>query len=217
MSKELTESSITKMLDWGYDKAVNGLPGIDSAEELAESYMDENKTLTENANSLIRWQITKAGTSGFISGLGGILTLPLTLPANLTSVFYVQTRMIAAIAHMAGYDLHNDKVKSLVYVCLTGNAAKDILKGVGITVGTKITQSAIKSISGKTIVAINQKVGFRLVTKFGEKGAVNLGKGVPLVGGIIGGAFDTVTTNTIGNVARNTFITRASRSVVDGV
>ncbi len=206
MSKEFTESTMTKMLDWGYDKAVNGVPGMDSAEELAESYMDENKTLTENANSLIRWQITKAGTSGFISGLGGIITLPVTLPANITSVIYVQIRMIAAIAHMAGHDLHNDKVKSLVYICLTGNAAKAILKDVGITIGTKITQSAIKSISGKTIVAINQKVGFRLVTKFGEKGVVNLGKAVPLVGGIIGGTFDTVTTNTIGNVARNTFI-----------
>ena len=206
MSKEFTESTMTKMLDWGYDKAVNGVPGMNSAQELAESYMDENKTLAENANSLIRWQITKAGTSGFISGLGGIMTLPVTLPANITSVIFVQIRMIAAIAHMAGHELHNDKVKSLVYICLTGNAAKDILKGVGITVGTKLTQSAIKSISGKTIVAINQKVGFRLVTKFGEKGAVNLGKGLPLVGGIVGATFDTVTTNTIGNVARNAFM-----------
>ena len=47
---------------------------------------------------------------------------------------------------------------------------------------------------------------FRLVTKFGEKGAINLGKAVPLVGGIIGGSFDSITTNTIGNVARDTFI-----------
>ena len=63
-----------------------------------------------------------------------------------------------------------------------------------------------KNRSGKTIVAINQKVGFRLITKFGEKGAVNLGKAVPLVGGIIGATFDSVTTNTVGNIARNTFI-----------
>ena len=128
------------------------------------------------------------------------------LLANLASVMYVQIRMIAAIAHMGGHDLKNDKVKSLVYACLAGNTAKDILKDIGIVVGTKLTTQAIKSISGKTIVAINQKIGFRLLTKFGEKGAINLGKAIPLVGGIIGGTVDSVTTNTIGNIARDTFI-----------
>jgi hypothetical protein len=49
-------------------------------------------------------------------------------------------------------------------------------------------------------------VGFRLLTKFGSKRAVNLGKAVPLVGGIVGGAFDTVTTDIIGKVAKKTFI-----------
>lgn len=58
----------------------------------------------------------------------------------------------------------------------------------------------------KQVVAINQKVGFRLLTKFGQKGAINLGKAVPLVGGIIGGAFDTVTTDIIGKIAKKTFI-----------
>lgn len=42
-----------------------------------------------------------------------------------------------------------------------------------------------------------------------DKGAVNLGKMVPLVGGIIGGAFDSVSTNIVGNVARKTFIEQA--------
>lgn len=194
------------ILDWGYEKAVNGVPGLDSAQELAESYINKGNCRIEQANSLIRWQNTKAGTSGFLSGLGGIITIPLTLPANITSVLYVQIRMIAAIAHMGGYDVHADQVKSLVYVCLTGNSAKDIMKGAGIAFGTKLTTNAIKSISGKTLTAINQKVGFRLITKFGEKGVINLGKAVPLVGGIIGGSLDSITTNTIGNVARDTFI-----------
>jgi hypothetical protein len=69
-----------------------------------------------------------------------------------------------------------------------------------------MTESAIKNISGKTITAINQKVGFRLLTKFGEKGVVNLGKAVPLIGGIIGGTIDSMATNTIGNIARDTFL-----------
>ena len=208
MSEELSQNKIMQALDWAYEKAVNGVPGLDSASELAESYMNKGGALSEQSNSLIRWQNTKAGTSGFLTGLGGIITMPVTIPANITSVLYVQIRMIAAIAYIGGHDLNDDRVKSLVYACLAGNAAKDILKDIGIVIGMKLTTNAIKNISGKTIVAINQKVGFRLLTKFGEKGVINLGKAVPIVGGIIGATFDSIGTNVVGNVARDTFINK---------
>ncbi|MCT2386258.1 hypothetical protein [Erwinia pyrifoliae] len=102
--------------------------------------------------------------------------------------------------------MKDDRVRSLVYSCLVGNAAKDILKGTGIVVGSKMSTQLIRSISKETIFAINKKVGFRLLTKFGERGAIYLGKMIPLVGGIIGGTFDGVSTNIVGNVARKTFI-----------
>ncbi|MFT6787369.1 MAG: hypothetical protein ACJAVX_000713 [Pseudoalteromonas rhizosphaerae] len=207
MSGKVSEGKIMQVLEWSYEKAINGVAGLDSASELAQSYIKSSASRNDQANSLIRWQNTKAGTSGFLTGLGGIITMPVTIPANVASVIFVQMRMIAAIAHIGGHDIRDDRVKALVYACLTGNAAKDILKDIGIVAGTKLTTSAIKNISGKTIVAINQKVGFRLVTKFGEKGVINLGKAVPFVGGIIGATFDSVATNTIGNIARDTFIT----------
>ncbi|MGI2107894.1 EcsC family protein [Shewanella frigidimarina] len=206
MSEDLSENKMMQFLDWTYDKAINGVAGLDSASELAESYMNKGGSKLDMANSLIRWQNTKAGTSGFVAGLFGALIMPVTIPANISSVMYVQIRMIASIAHIGGHDLKDDRVKTLIYACLAGNAAKDILKDIGIVVGTKLTTNAIKNISGKTIIAINQKVGFRLVTKFGEKGAINLGKAVPLVGGVVGASFDSITTNTIGNIARNTFV-----------
>jgi uncharacterized protein (DUF697 family) len=207
LSGKVSEGKIMQVLEWSYEKAINGVAGLDSASELAQSYIKSSASRNDQANSLIRWQNTKAGTSGFLTGLGGIITMPVTIPANVASVIFVQMRMIAAIAHIGGHDIRDDRVKALVYACLTGNAAKDILKDIGIVAGTKLTTSAIKNISGKTIVAINQKVGFRLVTKFGEKGVINLGKAVPFVGGIIGATFDSVATNTIGNIARDTFIT----------
>jgi uncharacterized protein (DUF697 family) len=77
----------------------------------------------------------------------------------------------------------------------------------GITIGKKLTERAIKGLSFEVIKKINQKVGFRLITKFGQTGAVNLGKVVPLVGGVVGGTFDGSTTYTIGRVARSVFIT----------
>ena len=206
MANDLNENKVMDLLNWSYEKAVKGVVGLDSAYDLAEDYMKGNGSLYERVNSLIRWQNTKAGTSGFLTGLGGIITLPIVIPANVASVMYVQIRMIAAIAYMAGHNLNDDRVKSLVFVCLTGNAAKDILKDVGIVVGKKLAENAIKNISGKTIIAINKKVGFRLLTKFGEKGVINLGKTIPLLGGVVGATFDSVSTNTVGNIARNTFV-----------
>jgi len=206
MAEELTEGTMQKALDFAYDKAINGVAGLDTAEELAESYLEKSGSKVDQVNSLIRWQNTKAGTSGFITGFGGLIVMPVTLPANITSVLFVQIRMIAAIAHIGGHDIRSDQVKTLVYTCLLGNVAKEVLKDAGIQVGKKIAINLIKQIPGKVLTKINQKVGFRLITKFGEKGVINLGKAVPILGGIIGGAVDIASTNTIGNTARDIFI-----------
>lgn len=203
----MDNNKMIQVLDWAYEKSLNGIPGTLSAEELAQDYLDKNNgNIMKACDSLINWQISKCATSGFLSGLGGIITLPVAIPANVASVIYVQMRMIAAIAYMGGYDIKDDSVKSLVYMCLTGNAAVDIAKDIGIKLGTKLTESAIRKISSATITKINQAVGFRLITKFGTKGVVNLGKAIPLIGGIIGGGIDSLSTNAIGNISKKMFL-----------
>jgi hypothetical protein len=194
-------------LDWTYDKALTGIPGFDSAEDLADEFLEKNNNADEAADDLIVWQVAKASASGFLTGLGGLLTMPVTIPANIASVMYIQVRMVAAIAHLGGHNIHSDRVKTFVYVCLLGNGAQDILKDIGIVVGTKMANQAIKNISGKVMTGINKKVGFRLITKFGQKGTVNLVKWIPLLSGFIGGTFDGVTTKIIGDIAKATFIT----------
>ena len=197
---------IIKALDYSYNKAIDGLPGLDTSEELAQNYLIGDGALEDKAKRLVKWQMAKAGTSGFITGIGGLITMPVAIPANITSVMYVQVRMIASIAVMGGYDIRSDQVKSLVYICLCGSAVTDIVKDVGINVGTKLSITAINKISGATLTKINQAVGFRLLTKFGQTGVINLGKSIPFVGGIIGGTVDGVSTKTIGNIAINTFL-----------
>ena len=212
MAKKVTEGVVMKALDWAYKNAVEGMKGVDSAKTLAVGYLATEGSVRDKVNRLIRWQNTKAGTTGFITGLGGIITMPVSIPANIAVVLFVQVRMIAAIAHMSGQDISDDRVKTLVYACLAGDAAREILRDMGIVVGTKLTTSLISKISGKTLTAINQRVGFRLLTKFGEKGVINIGKAVPFVGGFIGGTVDAVSTNIIGNVARDTFVPLPSAS-----
>lgn len=215
--KALTAGKVQKVLDWAYDKAVNGVTGLDSAQDIAESYIKKGGNQVDCVNALIRWQNTKAGTSGFVTGLGGAITLPVAIPANITSVMYIQIRMIAAIAHIGGYDLKDDSVRAFVYLCLCGNAAKDILKEAGVKIGMQLTRSAIRSVSGEVIKTINRAVGFRLLTKFGQKGSINLVKLVPLAGGIVGGTLDSISTNIIGNIALQTFIMHETSLIPDEV
>lgn len=206
MKKEvLTQSKLMKIMDWSYKKAVDGLPGMDTAQELAQSYLNKSKSTDEAIDKLIKWQQTKGATSGFLTGIGGVITLPVAVPANISSVLYIQIRMIAAIASMKGYDLKDDQVKTMVFVALTGQGATEILKKSGMKIGQGMAGALVHKIPSEVIKAINQKVGFRLLTKFGEKGVVNLSKAIPLVGGVIGGTVDGVGTGIIGKTAKKLF------------
>jgi hypothetical protein len=206
MKKQLTIPGLIKALDWSYEKVLQGIPGLDSAIVIADKFMQMEGSPVQNANALIRWQNAKAGSSGFITGIGGLITLPVAIPANVASVLFIQVRMIAALAHMGGYNLRDDKVKSMIYLCLLGNIAKDMVQEAGILLGTKLTARAIERISERSLIQINERIGFRLLTLYGGKGIINLGKAVPLVGGMIGGTVDLVTTNMVGNMARNMFL-----------
>lgn len=202
----LNQEIILKSLDWAYSKAINGVPGLDSAQDIANDVSQREGTLIDKVNSLIKWQNAKAGTSGFVTGLGGLLSLPITLPVNITSVMYVQIRMVTAIAIMGGYNVKDDRIRTLVYSCIAANTVAEVAKDFGLSLSNKLLIKAIEKIPTEVIKRINQAIGFKLLTKFGQKGVVNLGKTIPFIGGIINATLDVVATNTIGNIARDTFI-----------
>lgn len=105
--------------------------------------------------------------------------------------------MIACTSYMAGFDLNSDQTQTLVYACLAGVAVNNVMKQDSIKFGVKFANGLIKKIPGKVLTKINQKVGFRFITKFGTKGVVNLGKLIPGVGAVIGGGLDLVETKII--------------------
>lgn len=70
----------------------------------------------------------------------------------------------------------------------------------------KFAEQGLKRLSSEVIKKINQTVGFRLLTKFGTKGVVNLSKAIPIVGGITGAAIDGFSTNAIGKIAKKLFL-----------
>lgn len=203
----ITQEDMMKLLDKLYDHSIDGVPKISPPiTALADNYLSKNTDVQSAAKSFINYQIAKCTTSGFITSFGGIITLPVTIPANIGSVLYVQMRMIACLAHMGGYDTNSDQVQTLVYACLAGISLDQVMKQVGIKFGVKFATSMVKKIPGKVLTKINQKVGFRFLTKFGTKGLINIGKAVPIVGGVIGGGFDFVETKIIANRAYKMFI-----------
>jgi len=191
---QVNKGIIAKTLDWAYSKALGGLTGVDSAYELGNSFLQQRGDLEQQVDSLIKWQVAKAATSGFVTGIGGLAIMPLTVPANIASVIYIQIRMITAIAYMGGHDIQDDRVKSLVYISMAGNGAKELLKDISVKAGEKL------------LTKILEKVSVNLAGKIGEKGVTSLSKAIPVAGGIIGGSFDAVTTRVVGKVAKKIFI-----------
>ena len=203
----ITEEQMQEILSTLYIKSVDGIPKVSlPVDDLVEDYLSKNENVEQAVKSLINNSTVKCGTSGFLTSFGGFATMIATLPANITSVMYVQLRMCCAIAKMGGYDIHSDQVQTLIYACLTGSAATEILKSSGIKFANKFGVAMVDKIPGKALTAINRKVGFRFMTKFGETGIINLGKVVPVVGGFVGGGIDVASTRIIGKNAYNIFV-----------
>ncbi len=181
-----------KQLNAAYKLVLKGIPLIsEPVEELVESYILRYGRTDEAIEKFVKNQKLKCATSGFLSGLGGALTMIVTIPADLASTLYMQLRMIAGIAYIRGFDLREDGVKTMIYLCLVGNAASSVLNQVGIKITEKFfAKKVIPLLSRKVTTKINQMIGGRIITKAGSKGIINASKAVPLIGGLFGAVWN---------------------------
>lgn len=201
------QNVLEKTLDWTYEQAVSGLrtPVLDfpGAIELAEEYKGKNDSLIKDVNDLIRWQNAYAGTTGFVTAVGGVLVAPVTIPADLAAVSVIQIRMVAAIAHIGGYDIKDEKVKHLAFICVFGgNAAEETIKQAG-RFGLLFGRELMSEISSQALKRAYRNALQKFAVQAGGKSAARL---VPILGGIVNGGLNAVMTNMIGNIARNTFV-----------
>jgi hypothetical protein len=207
------ESRALTLVKWISDKAIDGVPPLSSAHDLADEYLIDRgyNNHASRVGALINWETTKNFTSGFVTGLGGVLVLPFSLPAAFAASWIIQARMAAAIARIYGHNIHSDRVRTFIMAALVGDSLKDIAKASGIAIGRGVAKSLIEKVPGKVLIEFNKRVGFRLLTKAGEKGAINLMKGVPFVGGVVGGTFDAVACRVVGRNAQALFVRRGQR------
>lgn len=186
---------------------VDGFGPMSSSTELVQEYRsdkayDGNKDIVK---ALIRWETSKNFGTGFVTGCGGLITLPVSIPASLYATWFVQARLSGAVAHVYGHNVQSDRIRTFILLSLIGDSAKEVLKQAGIQIGNKVALQAVQKIPGKVLIEINKKVGFRLITKAGEKGVVNITKMIPLIGGLVGGGVDAASTYSVGNIANTIF------------
>ncbi len=200
------EAKMLAVLNTCYDKAIVGIPKVEEpVKAVAASYVLKHKDLDKAISKYVAFQIKKCGTSGFVTGLGGWLTMPVAVPANLASVIYMQLRTITVIAAMYGHDPNEEYVRTLAFACLTGPAMADILKSVGIELGENPIIQIVDKLPIAVLAKINKKICMRFATKAGEKSLSNIAKFVPLLGGVIGGTVDAVATRAIAENAKKIF------------
>ncbi len=204
---QIAESKARAVADTIITYGLKGVGPLESAAGLAKKYLNDARFASDEdrINTLIKWEMAKNFTTGFLTGLGGFLALPISLPAGLAASWVVQARMVSAIAILRGYNPAAKKVKTFILLCLLGNSMNEALKGVGTKIALQTGRNAAVQLPARLLVEINKRIGMRLLTKASQKGLVNLVKGIPLIGGAASGCLDAVSCRLVGNAAKAVF------------
>lgn len=155
---------------------------------------------------IVKESVAASATQGFVTGIGGFIAMPVTLPANMAGSLIINARMVGAIAHLRGYDLEDPHTQAVMMMTIAGSSAQGAVSALGVKVGSKLTEQAIKAVPMAVIREINKKAGFYLVAKYGSKrSAVTLAKGIPFAGAVVGSSVDGTLTRGVGATAKKMF------------
>lgn len=173
------------------DAGIDGLGPLKSAQELADLARRDTRTPEGAVKKIIRSHVVKGGVGGFVTSVGGFVTMPVALPANVLEFYIGATRMVAAIATLRGYDVNDPRVRTAVLLTLVGSEADEVLAKAGLTGRTgKMVGMVGDQLPPAALLILNKAIGFRLLRGFGEKAFARLGRGIPLAGGVLGGSID---------------------------
>lgn len=199
------------------DYAINGVARLPGAREAAATALGHQKGGTEAAiDAVTRAHTSMAGAQGFLTNLGGMITALAGVPANLAAVTVIQTRMVAAIAHLRGYDLDDPRVRQAVWITLLGHRTVESLLSEGKLPSTPLGVATAPVADDALEQQIAEQVLSSLLGRAGTKQTVAfLGKRVPMIGGGVGMATDGYTTWTVARYARQQFVVRRSITPTD--
>lgn len=209
LAPEMTANFVHEALS----RAIHGvgpLPGAAAAadKQLAEQDGDVDRAVHEVIENHVRY----AGAQGFATNLGGLVTAALTIPANIAGLAMLQCRMVAGIAHLRGYDLHDPRVHNAILACMLGeDTVQSLVKKRKIPAPPMAlaTAPAHDPDLDKVMAA---EVTSELLTKVaGKRVATTIGRRVPVVGGLIGAGSDGYSTWQVGRYADRELLPRTLR------
>lgn len=203
VNNELVQHLMGELVSHGID----GKGPFSGAEELAEEYRRTGRydSVDEMVDSMIRWESSKNFGSGFLAGAGGVVTLPVTIPAGMYTSWVLQARLAAAVALLYGHPLSDPKTRTFILLALVGDRAVDTLKSAGLSAVKFWGNQAVKRIPADTLLKINQAAGFKLLSHAGEGGIVSVSKIVPFAGGVLSGIADALSCYIAGKAAKKIF------------
>lgn len=195
--EEVPAGLVQRVVDLG----ISGVGPLDPAVQVAEEALRRADDVEGAVDLLVRRHVRLAGVEGFATGLGGLLTLPVALPANVVAFYALGTRLAAAVAHLRGYDLQDARVRAAVLASLVGaGSSLPLASGGGL-----VSRTLLRGLPTPLRMAVNKGVGFRLLGQTGARAAGRLGRFVPVAGGVVGAGSDAWLMRGIGERAREDF------------
>jgi hypothetical protein len=199
MAPSIASGYVRTMLD----KAIDGVGPLRSAAATADSKLvDAGGDVEAAVGSLLRLHVGLAGVQGFVTNLGGVAALAVSIPANVVGVTLVQCHLIAGIAHLRGYDLENPRVRNAILACILGeDAVRDLVRTTSLPSSPMgLATSPVHDPALDEM--ISREVTTDLVARTAGRRAVTMvGRRVPLLGGVVGGGSDALMTWQIGQYA----------------
>jgi uncharacterized protein (DUF697 family) len=194
-------------------RAIHGVGPLQPAAQAADKQLREQHGNIERAiHEVIENNVRFAGAQGFVTNMGGLVTMALTVPANITGLAVLQCRMVAGIAHLRGYDLTDPRVKDAVLTVMLG---EDTVKRL---VRRKDLPSTPMGIATAPVHdpdldrVIGAEVASELITRVaGKRMAATVSRRVPVVGGLVGASADAYATWQIGRYADRELLSRIQR------
>lgn len=202
---------LTALVDKVVDDGVGPIQGSRMyADDRLERARRDGRPEAEAAEAaikvLIRESVAAAGTTGFVTGLGGLVTLPITLPANVAGNLAINARMVGAIAHLRSYPLDDPHTRTVILLTVVGSNLQAAAAKVGVKLGKQVAKESIQAIPIAVLHRINARAGFYLVAKYGtQRSATTLARAIPVAGGLVGGSVDAAFTGMIGKAAKKAF------------
>jgi len=179
-----------------------------SAAEIVAEALAEHQDREAAIDDVVRHHLKLAAAGGFVTGVGGLITLPVALPANVLSFYVLAARMVGSVASLRGYDIDTEAARTAVVLTLIGADADELLRKAGVVGGGTMSSIAVNRLPRAAAMVINKGLGFRLATGLGARGLGRLGRAVPLAGGVIGAGLDLYLMKKLADAVRAEFPSR---------